>query len=207
MIRSIFSALFFAISFSNNKYKYLFDNNPLPLFIFDFETLEILDCNIESLMLYGYTREEFLQLTIKDIRPKEDIDLIVKVTENENIYGEIHKKGWRHLKKNGDLMYIEITAHLLDYNNRRCSLVLVKDITDNIELEKKQNEHVQFIETTFENLPIGIAVNKIDDRSVTLMNQKFYEIYGWPKQDLTDVAIFMKKYFQMLRIEKKYSIK
>lgn len=180
---------------SNNKYKYLFDNNPLPLFIFDFETLEIIDCNIESLMLYGYTKEEFLQLTIKDIRPKEDIELILKATGNENIYGEIHKKGWRHLKKNGELIYVEITGHLLDYNNRRCSLVLIKDITANIELENKQKEHVQFIETTLENLPIGIAVNKINDGSATLMNQQFHEIYGWPKQDLTDVAAFFEKVY------------
>ena len=180
---------------SNKKYKYLFDNSPIPLFIWDFETLEIIDCNIESLMLYGYTREEFLQLTIKDIRPKEDIDLIVKVTSNENIYGEIHKKGWRHLKKNGDLMYVDITAHLLDYNNRRCSLVLINDITAKIELEKKQEEYLQFIETTLENLPIGIAVNKIDDGSATLMNKQFYEIYGWPKEDLIDVVAFFEKVY------------
>ena len=180
---------------SNKKYKYLFDNSPTPLFIWDFETLEIIDCNIESLMLYGYTREEFLQLTIKDIRPKEDIDLIVKATGDESIYGDIHKKGWRHLKKNGDLMYVDITAHLLDYNNRRCSLVLINDITAKIELEKKQQEHIQFIETTLENLPIGIAVNKIDDGSTTLMNQQFSEIYGWPKQDLTDVATFFEKVY------------
>lgn len=180
---------------SNNKYKYLFDNNPSPLFIFDFESLEIIDCNIEALMLYGYSREEFLQLTIKDIRPEEDIALILETTANESAYGEIHKKVWRHLKKNGELMFVEITGHLLDYNDRRSSLVLVNDITAKIELEKKQLEYVQFVETIIENLPIGIAVNKIDDGSVTLMNQQFSEIYGWPKQDLTDVATFFEKMY------------
>ncbi len=115
---------------SNNKYKYLFDNNPLPLFIFDFETLKIIDCNTESLILYGYSREEFLQLTIKDIRPKEDIALILETTESESSYGEIHKKVWRHLKKNGELMYVEVTGHLLDYNDRRSSLALINDITE-----------------------------------------------------------------------------
>lgn len=180
---------------SNEKYKYLFDNSPMPLFVWDFETLEIIDCNIESLMLYGYSREEFLQLTIKDIRPKEDIDLIVKATGDESIYGDIHKKGWRHLKKNGDLMYVDITAHLLDYNNRRCSLVLINDITAKIELEKKQEEHLQFIETTLENLPIGIAVNKINEGTATLMNKKFHGIYGWPEEILTDVPTFFEKVY------------
>lgn len=180
---------------SNTKYKYLFDNNPLPLFLFDFETLKIIDCNIESLILYGYTKEEFLQLTIKDIRPEEDIEKIIEATKNESTYGEIHKKVWRHLKKNGELMYVEVTGHLLDYNNRRCSLALINDITANVELEKKQKEHVQFIETTLENLPIGIAVNKINDGAATLMNKQFHEIYGWPKEDLTDVATFFEKVY------------
>ena len=179
----------------NKKYKYLFDNNPLPLFIFDFKTLKIVDCNIESLMLYGYSRKEFLELTIKDIRPEEDLTLILKTTQNESTYGKIQKKQSRHLKKNGELMYVEITGHLIDYNNSRSSLVLVNDITANIELEKKQKEHVQFIETTLENLPIGIAVHKINDGSATLMNQQFSEIYGWPKQDLTDLATFYEKVY------------
>lgn len=188
---------------SNNKYKYLFENNPLPLFLVDFETLKILDCNMECLSLYGYMKDEFLQLTIKDIRPEEDIPLILNATENESTHGEILKKVSRHLKKNGELMYVEITAHLLDYNNKTSSLVLINDITAKIELEKKQLEHVQFIETTLENLPIGIAVNKIDDGSATLINQQFYEIYGWKKQDLTDVTTFFEKVYPEVEYREK----
>jgi PAS domain S-box-containing protein len=180
---------------SNNKYQYLFENSPLPLFLVDFETLKILDCNAQCLRLYGYTKDEFVQLTIKDIHPKEELPLFQKATENETIHGEILKRETRHLKKNGEVMHVEITAHILDYNNRRCSLVLINDITATIELEKRQKEYVQFIETTLENLPIGIAVNKINDGSVTFMNKQFYETYGWPKQDLINVINFFKKVY------------
>lgn len=180
---------------SNKKYKYLFENNPLPLFIFDFKTLKIEDCNTESLLLYGYTKEEFLKLTILDIRPEEDKKLVFEATENETSYGEIHKKTWRHLKKNGEMMYVEITGHLLEYNNRKCSLVLINDITTKIKLENKQKEYTQFIETTLENLPIGIAVNKINEGTATLMNPKFSEVYGWTKEDLTDVTTFFEKVY------------
>ena len=67
------------------------------MFIWDFETLNIIDCNEEALLKYGYTREEFLQLNIRDIRPKEDIALINATVESEIEYGQVHKKVWRCL--------------------------------------------------------------------------------------------------------------
>ena len=117
------------LKLSEKKYKTIFEDNPLPMFIWDFETLDIIDCNKEALIKYGYTRDEFLRLNIRDIRPKEDVDLIDKATENERVYGQIHKETWRHLKKNGDIMLMEVTGHLMDYNGRRVSLVMLNDVT------------------------------------------------------------------------------
>ncbi|MFI5138810.1 MAG: PAS domain S-box protein, partial [Sphingobacteriales bacterium] len=124
---------------SEKKYKHLFENNPLPLIIWDFETLQIIDCNGEAEIKYGYTREEFLKLTIKDIRPPEDIPLIEALTKTESTYGAIHKNTWRHRKKNGEIMFVNINGHLVNFNGRRASLVLCEDITESHyyhELEK-----------------------------------------------------------------------
>lgn len=125
---------------SEKKYKALFEDNPMPMFIWDFETRNIIDCNEEALIKYGYTREEFLQLNIRDIRPKEDIRLIDVATDSEAAYGRIHKEGWRHLKKNGEVMQLHITGHLMDYNGRRASLVLLNDITEKNRLEDLLNK-------------------------------------------------------------------
>ena len=114
---------------SERKYKTLFEDNPMPMFIWDFETLDIIDCNEEALIKYGYTRQEFLKLNIVDIRPKEDIYLINEATKDVPIYGAIHKKTWRHLKKNGDLMMMEVTGHLIINNGKMASLVLCNDFT------------------------------------------------------------------------------
>jgi PAS domain S-box-containing protein len=142
---------------SEKKYKYLFENNPLPMFIWDFETLQIIDCNEEALMKYGYTRNEFLQLTIKDIRPVEDIPIIEEEAKTEEVYGNIHKKVWRHKRKNGELMFMEVSGHLLDYHGKRASLVMLNDVTD--------KEH---------------ALQKLKDNEAKLLNaQKIAKLGYW----------------------------
>ena len=124
------------IKTSEKKYKHLFENNPSVMVLYDFETLKIIDCNKEALELYGYTKEELLNLTVRDIRPAEDVDLINKVTENENTYGQIHKDIYRHQKKSGEIIHVHVTGHLIDYEGKRCSLVLINDITENKKAEQ-----------------------------------------------------------------------
>ena len=189
-----------ALNKSEYKYKYLFQNNPQPLFIFDFKTLQIIDCNIEALMLYGYSRESFLKLTMLDIRPPEDVDLILDATSSEAKYGQIHKQNWRHQKKNGEIFYVHVTGHIIDYENRRCSIVLINDVTEKLALEKKEKERIHFIETTLENLPIGVAVSTISDGVPTLMNQKYAAIYGWP----TEIVVDSNAFFINVYPDKKY---
>ncbi|MDP3557555.1 MAG: PAS domain S-box protein [Bacteroidota bacterium] len=126
-----------ALKESEKKYKYLFENNPIPMFLWDFETLKIIDCNQEALIKYGYSRDEFLNLTIKDIRPIEDIPLIEATVKSEETYGAIHNKVWRHKKKNGELMFLNINAHLIDYNGKRVSLTMLDDVTEKLKVEKE----------------------------------------------------------------------
>lgn len=123
---------------SEKLYKNLFANSPAPMFIFDFVTLQIIDCNEETLIKYGYTKEEFLSLTIKDIRPAEDVEKIVKAVADESIYGRIHKNIWRHQKKNGEIMFMDISGHLMTYKGRRVSLVILIDITETLKLEEQK---------------------------------------------------------------------
>ncbi len=120
---------------TKENYKNLFENSPAPMFIFDFETLQIIDCNEETLLKYGYTKDEFLQLTIKDIRPAEDISKIEETVFNEESYGTINKNNWRHKKKSGEIMYMDITGHLINYNGKRVSIVMLIDVTEKLKTE------------------------------------------------------------------------
>jgi len=107
----------------------MFDNNPQPNWIYDLETLSFLEVNEAAMQHYGYSREEFLAMTIKDIRPPEDIPSLMKDIElTFNVY---HKAGeWRHVKKNGELIYVEINSRSMLYNGKDSRHVLIHDITD-----------------------------------------------------------------------------
>lgn len=121
---------------SEESYRQMFGNNPQPMWIYDLETLSFLEVNDAAIRHYGYSRSDFLAMTLRDIRPQEDIPALLKDVElsknHQNIAGE-----WRHLKKNGELIYVEIASHAVTFNNREARHILVKDITERKRIEKE----------------------------------------------------------------------
>ena len=139
---------------SEKKYKKLFESNPSPMFIWDFNTFRIIECNEEALLKYGYSREEFLSLTIKDIRPEEDKKIIDDLFAKGALDGSVHKIISRHSNKNGDIMFMEVSGHHIDYNGRRASLVVINDITDKLKAEEQKE---------FEKRDKEALINSTDD--------------------------------------------
>jgi PAS domain S-box-containing protein len=86
--------------------------------------------------------------------------------------------------------------HIQEWSNIQLSdnsiIGIGLDVTERTEYQKQLKERNDFIETTLENLPIGVAVNSIDAGETTLINKRFSEIYGWPKETLTDVNSFFE---------------
>ncbi len=116
---------------SAENYKLLFYSSPLPIVIYGLETLEIVNVNQMAIDLYGYTPEELLSMTILDVRPPEDIDLVVDVLKKYKFNPEITNLGtWNHFKKNGQLIKVEVTGHSINYKNRNCMIVVCNDVTD-----------------------------------------------------------------------------
>jgi PAS domain S-box-containing protein len=111
------------------KNSYLFANNPQPMWIYDLETLAFLEVNNAAIHHYNYTREEFLSMTLKDIRPKEDIEKLLKDVElTRKLYNPAGE--WRHLKKDGKIIHVEIISHQITYNGRKARHVMINDITE-----------------------------------------------------------------------------
>jgi PAS domain S-box-containing protein len=118
-----------ALMASEEKYRHLFYNNPQPMWIYDIETLAFLEVNQAAITHYGYSRNEFLSMTLRDIRPPEDIaDLLKDVELSKN--NQSTQIEWRHIRKNKELRIVEITAQSLIFNGRSARHVLIIDITE-----------------------------------------------------------------------------
>ena len=125
-----------ALRDSEERYRLLFESNPLPMWLYDVETLQFLAVNDAAVERYGYSRSEFLGMTIKDIRPAEDVSRLVSyVAEAPTTL--FNAGGWRHRKKDGTIIIVEITSHGLVLEGRRARLVLTNDITERSRLEEQ----------------------------------------------------------------------
>jgi len=127
-------------NFFNSVMLNFFLNNPIPMWIFDTETLAFLNVNNAATEVYGYSMEEFLSMTIRDIRPKEDVPLVEKDVINNR---QIFEKGsvWKHLKKDGTPVWVMVTAFSIIYNNREARLITALDITKNKIQEAELSRH------------------------------------------------------------------
>ena len=114
----------------------------------DQATLAFLTVNDTAIRNYGYTRDEFLGMTLKEIRPEEDVSKLVEATAAPPT--ELHTEGpWRHRKKNGDVILVEITEHPLVFEERPASLVMAADLTERLRMEDqlRQSQRLESIET------------------------------------------------------------
>jgi PAS domain S-box-containing protein len=137
-------------------YRLLFEHNPQPMWVYDLDTLRFLAVNDAAIQHYGYSREEFLAMTIKDIRPAEDIPALLDTIARSPGKGVDTPGVWRHRTKDGRLIYVDIVSHPLPFGSRRGKLVLAADITERKRAEEalRQSEerYRRIIETTHEGI-------------------------------------------------------
>jgi two-component system, cell cycle sensor histidine kinase and response regulator CckA len=121
---------------SEHKYRLLFETNPEPAWVYDFDTLRILAVNQAAIVRYGYSEAEFLQLTIRDIRPPEAQDRLEEELAHRPEDG-IVRTGVRHRTRDGRPFEVDLVARPLEFAGRRARLVLARDVTAQRQLEEQ----------------------------------------------------------------------
>lgn len=139
----------FELQSSEKRYKDIFQLNPQPMWIYDTQSLQFLDINPAAINHYGYSKEEFLSITIRDILLEEDLQIFDEVTNSVRFDPDIDDKIiLRHQKKNHEVISVEIYSCAISVNGQNCRLVNVHDVTERIkflnEIEE-QNKNLREI--------------------------------------------------------------
>lgn len=198
--------IFHQLEDSEKRYRDLFELSPLPMYLYDQSSLKFLDVNESAINHYGYSKEEFLGMTIRDIRPIEDMSLL-----EEGLERRARKKGliflgvFRHLKKNGQIIDVEISSNLISFQEKEVSLVLAVDITlkkkyiEAIELQNAKLKEIAWIQSHVVRAPLArlmgivnlLEIEKEEDPQREI--QSFDELIQLIKASATELDEIIKE--------------
>ncbi len=115
----------------------IFYKNPYPTWIFELDTLRIVEVNDAALEKYGFDKSEFYQLTMRDLHPPGEAEQLVESIRGPVAMVAVERKLWHHRNRSGDTIIVEITPHRIDYFGKLCMQVIIHDVTDRLRLEKE----------------------------------------------------------------------
>ncbi|MGR9044928.1 MAG: EAL domain-containing protein [Gammaproteobacteria bacterium] len=169
-----------ALRESERRYRQLFAANPLPMWVYDLDTLAFLAVNDAAVVQFGFSREEFLGMTIADMRPAEetppgyaDLEPRLPKTDHPNEAGI-----WWLRNKDGSRIWAEITGHTLDFEGRKAEIILAHDVTARIEAEQQLRLNAQVFESSREGIVITDAGN-----TIVSVNRAYSEISGYSAEE------------------------
>lgn len=147
-----------------DRYRLLFESNPLPMWVYEPESLRFVTVNNAAVIKYGYSAEEFLSMTLKDIRPVEDVPALIKNIESSSDDYE-RTSGWRHLLRDGSIINVEIVSHGLVFDGKHCRMVMANDITQRV----KDEHEIRKLNRVYSVLSnVNKSIVRINDRQKLL---------------------------------------
>jgi diguanylate cyclase (GGDEF)-like protein/PAS domain S-box-containing protein len=159
------------------SFRLLFEHNPVPMFVWAQESRRFLAVNDAAIDHYGYSRQQFLSMTILDIRPEEERPTFLDALHRGSpIYPE--GRVWRHRKADGSIVEVAIYSHRLTYDGQAAAMVAAIDVTERNRAEARQRETQAFLDTIIENVPVSILVKSADDMRYVLVNRAAEEFLG-----------------------------
>ena len=171
---------------SESSFQLLFHHHPLPMWVVDAETLRFLVVNDAAVKRYGYTREEFLAMTMDQIATPEE-----GAKEVEGGSGDGASTAWLHTRKDGATLYVESTWHEIPFAGRDAVLVLTLDRTEQRRAQERNRQQANLLNLASD----AIIVRDLENR-VLFWNQGAERLYGWTSEEMigaTTLETFVKE--------------
>jgi diguanylate cyclase (GGDEF)-like protein/PAS domain S-box-containing protein len=165
------------------SFRLLFAANPAPMWVFENETARFLAVNDAAIEHYGYTREQFLAMTVLEIRPPEEAQRVRRHMASPN-RGRQNGELWRHRKANGEDIDVAIYGRVMDYEGRPATLIAAIDVTNAQRAEAEAQRAREFLNAVFENVPAPIIVKKVGTSQMVLVNRAAETFLGASRAEL-----------------------
>ena len=160
-------------------YQQMFAGNPYPMWVFDSETFQFLDVNQAALTLYGYSRPEFLALTVLDIRPLEErARLQAHLQKTTYGPGQGRRGLWRHETRDHTPLWMEVSSHTVRYGERKALMAVAQDVTERCRTEEALRRSEQKFAAHVRQMPLA-AIEMAPDLTVTRWNPAAERIFGY----------------------------
>lgn len=167
---------------NEGRFRLMFTANPLPMWVYDLETLYFLDVNDAAMAHYGYSRDEFIRMRILDIRPAEDVPRLLNDLAHER--PTLQNSGeWRHRRKSGDLITVQIASYRFSFNGRDAVLVVANDVTDRKRAESALRAS-DARKTAMLNTALDAIITIDHEGKIVEFNPAAERIFGYTRQDV-----------------------
>ncbi|HET7787009.1 MAG TPA: PAS domain S-box protein [Myxococcales bacterium] len=161
-------------------YRLAFERSPLPKWLYDVETLRFVEVNAAAIAHYGYSREEFLAMTVEEIRPPDDVPSFRREVEKVVATPE-HAGRYRHRKKDGTVIDVQVHGYTFKLEGRLTRLVLAMDVTEQVRAVEALRASEEQVRLLLDSTGEGIYGVDLDGR-VTFANRACLRVLGYPDQ-------------------------
>ncbi len=167
---------------SEESHRLLFEKSPLPMWVVERGTLQFLAVNDAAVSHYGYSRAEFLEMTLRDVHPPEEVpQLLADLASEPSEQGVPHRT--RHRKKDGTVIDVELIAHDIAFAEWKALLAVLTDVTERRRSEVALRRSRESFQQLFEEAPIGMAI-LASGVEFTKVNRALCKMLGYSKEEL-----------------------
>lgn len=167
---------------SDLHYRSWFENAPLPMWVYDVDDLSFLAINEAAIRKYGWSRDEFLRMTIKDIRPAEDIPQLRRTIASPE-HNLTKMSAGRHRTKDGTILIVEVYSQSGSWGGKPAKIVQVRDVTELSRAQLRLEERTAFLDALIEHSPVAVIAVDMEER-VILCNPAFERLFLYRQSEL-----------------------